>query len=414
LERDLFKTYKSIQVDEILKSAAFENRPPHPRRSDPMTDLLIAPGGIAARLEALWGRFRRRQPSPASGSAPMPETGPLRGRRRYKQSYPAQQDSSCVIIGPVSSGKSALLYSLRHCVETMGHSYHGRFDVTITSKNQDLRNYEARLRESFLEGLQFEATRIDEFVRPEFAITARARYGAGNLRPGEVVETSFTTFDGSGGLLLENESQALSDLPPAILDDYHRARAELEKDLKTSESFVICLPIDAGIKQQERTTLSDYLYEFRQDGADYQVRQVVVCFTKYERLGTRDRRHAFRRLASRPVAAQAMREALTERMPGISLQLKEFDRTPDRSVWCAPLSTYGFIPGHGGANYDPKSKLLRTRAFREDEGWTPARPYSMELALQDLWRPFLTVDPFVFIATGVAEGTLIHRIDELL
>jgi hypothetical protein len=97
-----------------------------------------------------------------------------------------------------------------------------------------------------------------------------------------------------------------------------------------------------------------------------------------------------------------------------------------RKVWCAPVSTYGFVPGNGGANLawirqiregrTTDDRILRTRPSPRHNPPSvpePERPYDYYVALKDYWRPFLTLDPFIFIATGERRGTLIHSYDAL-
>jgi hypothetical protein len=333
---------------------------------------------------------------------------------------PAEAQASCVIIGPVASGKSALLYSLRRCQKAGSHSYTGRFDITLNSRNADFGQYDDMVVDYFRTALDFEPTKQESYARPEFAVTvtaetrekATAEDRHKTYRPGNMEETRFVTFDGSGGLLLETEEEALKMRRGQDADSYKAARKALMDDLQTCRDFIICLPIEKALSDKVENRLADYLYQFRR-GDRFEGRRVVVCFTMYEKLGTNLHREAYRRLARRGEARVQMRRALTERMPGILAQLKQFHAAASREVYFAPVSTYGFIPHHGSANYDPETGLLRTTVHEKEKSRTRARPYPFDYAFQRLWYPFLTLDPFIFIATGVCQGTLIHRLDEL-
>jgi len=344
---------------------------------------------------------------------------------------------SCVIIGPVASGKTALLYSLSRCTSAESHSYARSFRVTVnsddisisddakqerqadpsdTGNDVSLRWYDDRLPGELEEGLAFEATDMSEFRRPKFVITARALERVSGYAPGMAVEATFTTFDGSGGLLLEPRDVVLRQNPdPNFKGRYDAARKQLEQDLMTAESFVICLPIDGRITDRERERIKDYIRLFSREDK-IQARHLLICFTKYEMMGRDLGRNAYTTLANRHQAGRIMLKAFRDRMPGIHRQLQEFrDSGAKRLVTCAPVSTYGFIPGHGGPNLDPETgKRMRIIPFREVDGWSEARPYPREAAM-DLWRPFLTLDPFVYLATGYRDKhhCLVHDLTEL-
>jgi len=138
----------------------------------------------------------------------------------------------------------------------------------------------------------------------------------------------------------------------------------------------------------------------------------------YEKVGAHLGRNAYRELTSPDYAREAMQRALRA-SKRILLALREF-RTSQRGrrVWCVPVSSFGFVPRNGGVNLDQRmqpdgrqTSLLRTR-FHADGKVDFQRPYSERQVRDDLWQPFATLDPFIFIATGFKghKGTLIHEL----
>jgi hypothetical protein len=332
--------------------------------------------------------------------------------------------ASCLILGPVSSGKTALLHSLARCAEVNSHSYQGRYDVDITGGNAAFDEYRGkRLETVFGNGLVVAATTRGRFLAPEFRFEVHPSGGA--PEPGRV--TTFSSFDASGGLLefrTDQPEAPATDMadPESAMSDRGKEDDEQEQErlgikahkvllaqLAQAESVVFCIPLGRLLKHSERNSLADRIFELRERPG---LRRLVVCFTMYEKLGQGQGRNAYRHLAHRGVARDLMAAALGGRDHGIAKALRSFQRT-GRGVWCVPVSTYGFIPGNGGINFDPHNDSLLVRPPPpKSSGITPETPYSAEDAWY-LWRPFCTLDPFVFIATGDQAGTLIHRLDEL-
>jgi len=374
--------------------------------------------------------------------AKRPQAGPegglwqgLRGRVNWGQTPTADpfdrrapgamvHTTSCLILGPVSSGKTALLYSLARCAEVHSHSYQGRYDVDITGGNEAFDNYRGKGVETiFRNGLVVSATQRNQFSAPEFRIEVHP--SGSDHRPGRV--TTFSSFDASGGLLEFRTDQPEAPAtdatdPGSTMSDQGKQDDEQDQErlgikahkallaqLAQAESVVFCIPLGRQMEHSEREFLARRIYELRERP---RLHRLVVCFTMYEKLGQGQGRNAYRHLAHRGMARDLMAAALGGRDHGIAKALRSFQRT-GRGVWCVPVSTYGFIPSNGGINFDPNNDSLLVRAPpARSTGTTPETPYSLDDAWE-LWRPFCTLDPFVFIATDDSAGTLIHRLEEL-
>ena len=302
-------------------------------------------------------------------------------------------------------------------MEADSHSYQDRLEVNLIHGNRDFDRFRgASLARYFQEGLVVEATQIDSIARPRLTLAVHPKDGA-RLARGRDREVAFTAFDGSGGLLLgrmDGEADLLSLQDLRQLDQKRRleadALAELNAALAESESAILCIPLAQSITQEQTEAIAQRIHELRKRT---QLQRLVVCFTMYEKLGRDMGRAAYRNLANRGAARRAMAAALGGSRNGILKALRLFDRHRRRGVWCVPVSTYGFVPGNGGINYDPQARTLLPRTPRgERVAPTVAAPYAFQDAWSH-WQPFCTIDPFVFIATGDREGTLIHTLDEL-
>lgn len=328
----------------------------------------------------------------------------------------AAPGSKCVIMGPLESGKTLLLMSLEPCAMVQSHSYAGRFDAMIGGQNEDFRKIEGWLDGAFEKGLALDATDIGTCFRPEFTLFVTNMPGS----PRYASNTRFSTFDGSGGLL---EDELAAGSPAA-----KKCREMLDGALNDCDTVLLCLPIMKDVAVKQERALKEFLLRFM---LRPRIRQLVVCFTMYEALALQGNpglgRNAYRVLATRTAARKHMAEALSNRLSAVDNVLRQFqvrDRT--RKVWCLPVSTYGFVPHNGGANLARvritqngrimDDAILRTRPARQDTPPTapdPERPYDRDKVRKDFWHPFLTLDPFIFIATGERSGTLIHSYDEL-
>jgi len=324
----------------------------------------------------------------------------------------------CTVIGPVGSGKTALLSSLVRCDEADSYSYQDRQRVGITYGNADFDGFRGeRLRERFRSRAFLDATPLNAFSRPQFSLEVAGKHANRPFPPAS--ETSFTAFDGSGGLLLgridEKGEMRWDDLDRGRTSEEKRllaaeALSALNAMLAKSESVILCIPLGRSIPAQEAAPLTQRIYELRRRRA---LRRVIVCFTMYEKLGVGMGRQAYRELANPEAARRYMSMALRAHN-GILKALRSLHHKR-KEVWCVPVSAYGFIPENGGINYDPNARHLLTRTpIGDKEAMTLEAPYEFQEAW-DHWHPFCTLDPFIFIASGAKDraGTLILSLQEL-
>lgn len=358
---------------------------------------------------------RETQPPPGAPRTAKPAGLFARLRARRERNAAASAPSRCVIIGPTGSGKTLMLLSLDPSVDKEVHSYAERLKVTLYGNNADFEELEQRREQHFTTGLTLPGGRFGECFLPEFTLVITAR------KTKKQTDTRFQTFDGPGGLIVAEEFERKDATPEAIA-----CRQKLLRALTECETVMLCLPIDKSVTLREQRALKSLIHEFRQNP---QIRRLVVCLTMYEKLGLDLGRHAFRLLANRSAAKQRMRHALQGNLSAVNNVLEQFHMTDaKRKAWCVPVSTYGFIPNNGGANVErlvnrlntgkeeevERLRVWPTQSARTHPDHENSPTYDEKTARTHLWRPFLTLDPFIFIATGSRQGTLIHSYDEII
>ena len=352
---------------------------------------------------------------------PAVESTVNKAKRRIKDLiFGASKDEPthkrCVVIGPPAGGKTQLICSLRRCIAAKSHSYARQFSIMLADHGDEaFRELERLLVQSHRRGLKFEATLPGTCSRPEFVLHVRAP-GA----RGRTYDTRFRIFEGAGGLIERRSKIELEQDPGG-----KRCRALLEETIEDSDTALICLPIVGNVKYHHIDEINERIGQFI---LHRRIHSIGVCLTMYERHGLQYGRNAFRVLATRRSARHYMRHAFTHNLKEIAPALEHFHRRRGGGrIWCVPVSSFGFIPNNGGANVSElryvvgdqwtQDDVLRTIPTPTDDpnlvSHTGELPYSVDTAYQEYWRPFLTIDPFAYIATGHRGDSLIHEYHEL-
>jgi len=322
--------------------------------------------------------------------------------------------SSCVIIGSVGSGKTALLASLEQCALLKSHSYAKDFEVNILpAKGKEGDHYRKVFvdgLDSMLEdGLNISATLIENISYPNFKLELKEKNLNNKYAPNIIVH--FSTFDGAGGLLLSTEDEVKSSFDSfekekidTILKNFKEGSNTLHKKIEESNNILLCIPI-IGIWEgsKEKIRLAEYLNDFKNENlSSGNKKKLIICFTMYEKIGMNDTNKAYYLLHNREKAKEHMNNAISN-MKWLQSILYVF---PDSSnVYFTPISSYGFIVGTGESNYDKKENRLLTCP---ENGL-----FTLADVKNDYWQPFLTIDPFIFISTGNRQNTLIHSLKEI-
>lgn len=260
-------------------------------------------------------------------------------------------------------------------------------------------------------GLQLPSTRdrIDQL-----ALTLALRPLAGRL-PGAGRRTRHVrleVIDAGGDVLAPPAPDARwyddeQDQPPlaAVEDPEARRRGDagrafLLDQMRTLDALVLCLPMAAGpMPQRERRALQDVL-RWVETNAAKRLKTIIVAATQYERVFEDAGPQAYRQAATWNVARDRLRLRFETIWSDLAPVLADFNAAPRRRVLVQPVSAFGFVPYHGGANLDPTDGGLRTRApSRPGDPRDAAAPYAFEAVQNHYWSPFLTLDPFVALAT---------------
>lgn len=288
-------------------------------------------------------------------------------------------------------------------------------------RRTDFQEYERRLDHAIRNGLDFEATFTDRVHELSFRLTLRGLTRSGLLRPDRVISEVFRTVDAAGGLLLDDPLDTRGD------PQTESARARVGEELLAAENVLLCLPASgfssnphrardesgAAMPPAHRRSLIDLLQGLRQH-PQARVRRLVVVLTKFEQAVAGVGREAYRVAATPDYAREVCGASLRDYWGWLTPSLRAFEDETAATVHVQPVSTFGFVPYSGGANLDPRTELLRTRTPPEpDVERTTKTPYTFDAVHAYYWRPFLTLDPFIFVATG-EPGYLTFSLSEVL
>ncbi len=175
-------------------------------------------------------------------------------------------------------------------------------------------------------------------------------------------------------------------------DDAASAKQVLEKfddQIRQAEAIVAVVPLIEFSNAGWADTLRNVLLNLIENPGD-KLQRFVVAFSQYERLFVRFGSTAFR-LAVLPQVARMVTRSFLDRADWLG-SLRKFEiANRGVDVRLTVTSAYGFVKGHGNPNIDPHRK--GEHRFGSDQ----ARGH---LVARNLWRPFLTADPFLYAALG--------------
>jgi energy-coupling factor transporter ATP-binding protein EcfA2 len=330
---------------------------------------------------------------------------------------PTPPRSGTLIIGPSGSGKTSLLATLETAATLACENDPGRYAVfpgnaamqQLSSRARQVADtgqmdlhvnatgktetYEAILRYNEPSGARAESIRpgLRSLLSPTLP-PSRVRVSTPQppraLGP-ETQDYRISLVDGPGGAIFFRAAD--SDPGPVFgesdADEMQQYRKELVDRGKVSDGLVICL--DARNRESARDffiNLPQILFEMASDNT-LRFSRVAITLTKADQV-QQPGPGADQRLAALDPWDTAARLLGAF---GIADFLKYLRPEARPRVRCGWSSVYGFIPGDGSPNFDPKTgKML---SWREDD------PEFIHT-----WRPFRVLDPFMYVATGNAMG----------
>jgi hypothetical protein len=193
-------------------------------------------------------------------------------------------------------------------------------------------------------------------------------------------------------------------------------RYDVAKELGRCQGFVVVVPLasanDGWILQELEHWLAD-LSASAESGPSKEPRRVVIALTRYDAMFTDFGCEALRLAADPKVAVEIVSRFVRKGGNGISYRnnLLKFDHSAGGAfrISFVPTSSFGFVPGFGCVNLDPAG------AAPEDIGGLVASgssPPSFKVRIEgypdnQFLFPFLTADPFIFAATGLANPFIV-------
>jgi hypothetical protein len=304
------------------------------------------------------------------------------------------------MLGATSSGKTTLIASWVKC---LNDGYHGLPpDIEIVAHNIKEDEFEApdetrhhifgagggpstKLHESLKKSAGPPATSTDGIYPSFFRIEVgpRGADGGGRTVLLKVIDAAGEHGARTGEPAWDQRPPVQEDQrPPVQKDQRPPVQKELDNQIRQSAAIVVAVPFDDIDSHDWVDSLEDTLHRAcAQPG----VQRVVVAFTRYERLFMRFGASAFQFAARDAVARYVLRRTL-ERAEWLK-RLRGFEEEGKRKVRFAVTSAFGFVRGHGNPNINPLESVELERRFLAGDHADP-----------DLWRPFLTADPFIFAA----------------
>lgn len=283
------------------------------------------------------------------------------------------------VLGPSKSGKTMMVGALQIAARNVAYDGDLSHDIVTPNKEmmQLLRTYGVGLTRQ--EGLPPVDGTLD-VCRYSFSLRTTRRRLFGRT---DASETRFELLDGPGASLLPQVGRASLD---ADVEDAHRER--LLSELSRARGFILCVdptnPEDLPTFFVELPALLEEVIQRRQGPLE----RVVVCLTKADKhFHPHGPRALSQARASDPVTV--LRSLMA---PAGLRSLELLCRKPTQLGVCW-TSVFGFA--EGAPNFNPQTGGLRHTA--------PSCGFPKAAAL---WQPFQVLDPFVFAATGKAEGVV--------
>ena len=296
------------------------------------------------------------------------------------------------LIGPSLSGKSSLLASWIKCLEQRFDGYpptttinarlmdeadHTAADTQVPLSILKMRGREfARLESSFSDPLRFTSTETEKTFQYFFLVSHGVPGGPAAR------QIHLQIVDAAGEYTAPTGETAAEGLPADVVEKFGH-------QIREADAVIAVIPLLNFDSAQWVRDVGDKLQELRDRPG--KLRRIVIVFTQYERLFVRFGSSAFQ-FASRQAVARFVVQRFLQRAPWLN-NLHTFEAGGQRKVRFTVTSAFGFVNGHGNPNLNPyREKEMPFLKFD-----TRANGDRID---RDLWRPFLTADPFIFAATG--------------
>ena len=182
-------------------------------------------------------------------------------------------------------------------------------------------------------------------------------------------------------------------------EDWAHQLDDLENRLRVMEAAIVVVPLDSHGTDLWAAHLCEVIDKLvRMPSEQRLLKRVIVVFNKYEQLFARFGTDAVL-VAIRPHAALYVVRREFQHRRWLQ-RLSQLARGGDVDLRFTVASSLGFTRLFGTPNVDADASKSASgpMRFRVKTG------SAGELAAEPLWRPFMTVDPFIFAATGLVNG----------
>jgi hypothetical protein len=322
------------------------------------------------------------------------------------------------LLGPKRCGKSSLLRTLRQCLLQDAHGYEPDYITSFTLKEIT--------RDEFRGGRQDpDDTILTRFVQGDYSDQETVFFERENGTeesdlPGDGPRQHYFSLEwtaGQGGdaaasgiclLQIVDAAGELSTPRGPTPEDWERHRVELENALRVAHGVILVVPPADGRSERWATYMIEALERLlKRPSPD--LRNLAVVFSQYDRLFSRCGRHAVG-IAVRPHAAlYAIRREFASRVWLRSLT-RLMRRAHNTELRFTVASALGFTKVFGNANVDPNAEHVSPLAdvatgHVAQTVASPEQQFRFRVNGTDamqLWWPFLSADPFIFAATGMA------------
>lgn len=330
----------------------------------------------------------------------------------------ADDTLSICLLGPSNIGKSQLLAAMVKAADEELYGYQANFRLRITPVDEKLRKAarDGTLPDLIQVGRQ-RTTDYDDRVAdavagklagtdtskvPSYEFTFSYRAAVEGQANSQEMTDSMTVYDAAGSHVFPRRGTPEAERS----GDDEAAGRELNSRLSQSTGLVIVLPfygLGAGHIRKGMDRIVRYLARTsdvalaRPQDTWPPLQNIAIALHQYERLFMNCGAEAVE-LALRPEIA---RHAITHAVSGLEWFKKlcalDTDTGPFK-ICLLPTSAYGFLPGFGNPNIDPRS-AGGNFSFREDyDDPDGSDPPEHEI------HPFLAADPFIFAAKGAWKG----------
>lgn len=336
----------------------------------------------------------------------------------------SEQVTYVALLGPVGSGKTALIPSLQ---KSASHTHGLRHDIDITVA-EDTQAFQTeagtgtqpgradQIRKLKLADASRYAFRGDQFEQPstldqvnQYPMRLRCRRG------GVEISRKVSVLDSGGGLMLpsdraKRERERNASNQGGLVEQRIKALQDLL--IKDVRGIVFCIDItweNTQAWEDAFRELLDNIVRNFEVAPGQPRRRIALTFTKTDQLFMLDGMKAARNALTRQRLMERLQATFRSATRDILAEWRklEGEQASRIEIRCFPTSVFGYIRDNGCVNYSLSKDtwLVGDDSLRDALGQDAGEEAgdSTSLAAR-FWRPMLTIDPFIYAAFGDDRG----------